>query len=827
MALGLPEELTVEIRQGRVNLFLGAGANHGSTQRNGDAIPQSQQLIKLVESKVGVTFDDDDKLPDVAGYLHTQKLTSQFYTLLQELFLGCKPSEELKRILSNFWPKIYSTNIDDAVDSIFSERRTPHSKFVLNAPIVDYQIADRSTSLIYLHGHAEKLEDGIIFSKRDYINTQLNITPWYDQLSSDLFLSKFIFVGTKLDEPVFDHVFERKRPSFDKVETVGYLVVPKLSAAKAAVLAENGIIHIPGTLADLADWLDLHFDKPVTANEVVESRYPELMALGKEQGDVLGLVNKLKDVTIVNDIKHSPAVYAPLQVRDFYRGSKPTWDDIVDGVQAELGHFAALDASIEALFTGSNRALVVLGPAGSGKSTTLKAAALRFARRTGQRTFSLDSSFPNFEETIKALSSVVSSAALVFYDGVDIISRDLSAIIDDKRYENIKFVFSERRNIWNERTSSAVRTGYGLFNIDRITEADASLIRDKLEKYGPFSKLARLKPEDQVARIYDRSQRQLLMGMMEATSERGFENIIRSDYASIIDPELKFLVILVALATIHRMGLPSPLAHAAFAYQFNRYPKAHHFNGLAGIVLSQRNELVARHPLYSQILLEQIAKPSEVQAALEALLLAFAKYGTPIPIRAKALGPLFTRLVRHRFVNAVLRNRRDLVIGLYERIEKAFSADGHFYLQYGLAHRAHREHAEAFSKIEASARIYDSFNARHALAKQRIILACLCPSRLTAEPLFLEAKKELEALDRADRSIGMYPLVTLAEGHLEYLSIFFGREETLKAADQYVIKINKKISSDPGNERLKKCRENINVIKNGGSIVAFDADDVV
>jgi len=792
-------------------------------------VPQSPELIKLISSHFSVTFDPDDRLPDITGYLNTKGQGEQLLHFLESIYLNCRPSDAILRITSHFWPKIYTTNVDDTAKQAFSTNNVRSKTFVMRESIVDFNLPERLTYLIYLHGFAGALQSGIVFSRQEYVNAQIDITPWYDQLANDLFLGRFIFCGTKLDEPVFDYILEKKRRAFRSGEDVrGYLVTPRLSTAKAAVLEANGILHIPGTVGDLADWLDSKFPSRLRPEDVLEARYPELFNLSRQnESDLTSLLGRLKDVTAVGELRHSAAPQSSLQVRDFYRGAKPTWDDLLDGVPAQLGHYTALQKSVEALLAGKNRALIALGPAGSGKTTAIKAAALSLSKRPHLTVLALDTSFPDFELTIQAVSQVIRGNVLICFDGVDSVAKELAHIIENRLYENVKFLLSERRNIWNERTSSIVKSGYSIFAIDRINKTDAALIRDKLEKYGPFSKLARLKVDEQVSRIYDRSERQLLIGMLEATSEKGFENIIRSDFADVQSEELRFLVTLTALATIHRMGLPTHLAHAAFASRFGSYPKGHHFNSLAGIVIITRNELVARHPLYSQVLLEQIANPDQVSEALEHLLIAFAKYGTPIPVKSRELAPLFIRLARHRFVNAVLHGKRDAVVGLYERIEKAFAADGHFYLQFGLAHRAFREHDEAMSKIETSVRIYDSFNARHALAKQKIIMACQMKSRALAQPLFDEAKAQLESLDRTDRGLGMYPLVTLAEGEIDFTSVFFGRDQAAVVADRYSSQISKKLSQDPGNERLKRCRDKIKYFMREGTITLFEPDDIV
>src|SRR5690606_36464917 len=132
--------------------------------------------------------------------------------------------------------------------------------------------------------------------------------------------------------------------------------------------------------------------------------------------------------------------------------------------------------------------------------------------------------------------------------------------------KHICIVASERLNIWNRRAKATVEPVVSKTSkVEKIRKAAANLIAKKQEKLGPWTRLRRMPPEERVAEIYNKADRQLLIGLMEATTGLGFVEIIDKDFKSVGGDRHKKFLIIAGLASIHRSTLSSHIVGAALS----------------------------------------------------------------------------------------------------------------------------------------------------------------------------------------------------------------------------------------------------------------------
>lgn len=101
------------------------------------------------------------------------------------------------------------------------------------------------------------------------------------------------------------------------------------------------------------------------------------------------------------------------------------------------------------------------------------------------------------------------------------------------------------------------------FETNTITKEDAKLIIKKLEKYGNFTRLKKLKESQQSKELHQKSNGQLLIGLLEATYGRGYEKIIKDEYRNLDSDEKRALVFLTAIErqTTYRHLLTQSKSH--------------------------------------------------------------------------------------------------------------------------------------------------------------------------------------------------------------------------------------------------------------------------
>ena len=72
-----------------------------------------------------------------------------------------------------------------------------------------------------------------------------------------------------------------------------------------------------------------------------------------------------------------------------------------------------------------------------------------------------------------------------------------------------------------------------MYHLDRIRQSDVDPVLEKLERFGPWTRLEQMTITERRKELFEKSSRQLLIGLLETTSGIGFTQIIRRDYAEI------------------------------------------------------------------------------------------------------------------------------------------------------------------------------------------------------------------------------------------------------------------------------------------------------
>lgn len=200
---------------------------------------------------------------------------------------------------------------------------------------------------------------------------------------------------------------------------------------------------------------------------------------------------------------------------------------------------------------------------------------------------------------------------------------------------------------------------------------------------------------------------------------------------------------------------------------------------------------------------------------ISAYIKAFSVYQFPLGrnISSKEFS-VYKYLVNAKALNKLFKSDKDKILSLYETYEKTFENEGLFLMQYGLALRSFGEHNDAYEKLRIALLAFpESPHIEHALAQQRIILACVTTDETVALALFDEAESALNSLIRSNASseTGMtdrYPLITLAEGHVKVLDHLGKQNEARIVANTY----HSRISSNydlKDNFRAKKTLTNL------------------
>jgi hypothetical protein len=191
------DELGRALRTNRLVLFLGAGFSTDATNQRGEPIPIGLQLCeKLWEFLRYSERYDGTSLQDLFE-LCLLREKKQLAFLLNDLFRSDRLAQWYELVAKPYWYRIYTTNIDDVVERIYSSSAAETRLDVINGQNADYKDRDQfleTIQLIKLNGADLNSPDQLTFSFRQYAaaprriqhgtTTSSETTPHYPLFSS-------------------------------------------------------------------------------------------------------------------------------------------------------------------------------------------------------------------------------------------------------------------------------------------------------------------------------------------------------------------------------------------------------------------------------------------------------------------------------------------------------------------------------------------------------------------------------------------------------------------------------------------------------------------
>jgi len=818
-------DLKSAIRKGELILFLGAGASKGCSTRSNTPLLDGLSLAAHLASLGDFEYSNEPLDEVYAGV--RAKLGYRLDANLEELFRDTKPSPEYLDIAGFAWRRIYTLNIDDALETALRRTRVQNIHVQLShLPIIDQDNMFGRLDVVKLNGSADRLDSGVIFSASEYATATARTLPWYEQCGSDFVRHPILFIGTKVNEPLLKFQIERYKGITGRTPGRSYVITPSATEFQKQALSDYNIVHISGTLADFAAWLKKEFPQPLSPIDLAIESMPQLAELissgnGRRYAALFDHVVPIKRSKLLGN-KQSTRQFA---ISDFYKGFRPSWKDIVEEIPARLDILQKSITIVLSQFRAS-ALLPIVGPAGSGKTTLLMQLCYDLSTTEGVDVFYINQPIDDLAETLEAIENSSSAdKVIVGMDNIDFSSDQLKEVFGSKRLQKTMLLGAERENIWKKKT----RNNLGAFSIgelvvDQFTRNDASRILAKLELFGSWTRLGQMSEKARISELVDRAQSQLLIALLEATFGLGYGQIIASDYSSLVNDEERLCFLIVGLVTDRKQDVPVALVDRALASIGINHGGKIIETSLAGIVVKREGKLCVRHPVYVRYILDNLVDPSLTTQALQALLAAFSQYESPVIKHVDKLQAIIYKgLINHSFLRDVLKGRRDLVLSLYKSLEKKFEQDGLFWLQYGLSLRDFKQQQESLEKLRIACQAYPMEHTRHALAQQLLIVGDTVADKLLALAYAEEAREILEDLDRTIESDDTFPVVTLAEGYTKVMRRHAGEEAARREAKFFAERLKARSDANPEDSRLRSSYERMFRFSVTGTWI--DADD--
>lgn len=685
------------IGRNEVVLFLGSGFSRDATNTLGEKFPTGYGLGEKLWNFLGYSGDyDKTSLPEMyqafvnAGIKKTKKID-----FLQNNLLSENIPEYYNSICIPHWYKIYTLNIDDILNKVYRRNNKKVQDVIFpKDEYIDRDISLDSTNVVYLHGKLPCNPEDIVFSTKQYAKAQLSHQPLYGQFVYDYATKPTIFVGTDLNEPLFERYIEARegRDGYAERRPKSFLISPSISPVKADNLRNQyNVHHIEGTTETFLEWIKSIANELPSKESILRDTFPNLLCI-IQYADLTQISTKS-----INEFARSfnrvPTEFKIKGNRSGYlMGASPTWDDIHRELDIPRSITKSLfDYTEEKINDNTQNSKInvinIIGSAGSGKSTITKRLCLQLSQN-GRTVFLTFSDFiPRVDYIYDVISAIKERVVLVFDDVKNVLPQIINIVKECNKLDKPPiFIISIRSNHYDKLNyyidSELVE------KIDfKIPDLDDIEIGNLIEKLGKNNLLGVLQgktPSERFKEFKYKAKKQILIAMREATRGMSFDEIIKDEFDQITPKEAQTLCLCVAINT--------ELGYTNSVQDFVGFSKVSHSEALnyldtilAGTIIwvgNNNDRFILRHRILADFLIKYCADIDMLKEAYIRVLSILA------PELKKNSGPsrkfnLYKSLINHQTLYSKFKNDIECARNVYDSVSSFFNTDSQYWLQYG------------------------------------------------------------------------------------------------------------------------------------------------
>ncbi|MFN3195412.1 MAG: SIR2 family protein [Chlorobiota bacterium] len=687
-----------QISNNQAVLFLGSGFSLDANNKLNESFPTGWGFSKKLWEFLKFDGDyDNTSLPEMyQAFLNKGLKKDLKVSFLNDNLTSSEIPSSYDALINPFWFKIYTTNIDDIIEKTY--RRNRKSIEELQYPFDQFSERDQSlekTQIIYLHGKLPCDPNQVIFSPQQYAKAQLTHEPLYGQFVYDYSTLPTIFIGTELNEPLFERyiVAREARFGFKERRPKSYLIAPSLSPVKAENLKKNyNVHHIKGTTKIFLEWLLSINHLLPNKDEILKRTFPNLLNIYEYAS--IADISKKSIQQFAKSFNRVPKELKPIEERSgFLMGTSPRWNDIITDLDVPRTITKTLIVESESFLSSENqkdktKVICLFGYAGSGKSTLLKRLGISLSQQ-GRTVFLSYSDFiPRKDDIINVIGTINERVVLLFDNSNNAISqlpRLLTAF--NKELSKPPLIVLAIRSNYVDRLDQYVTpdmVDLKKISIPNLDDDEINYLVEKLDQNNLLGVLNGMNPYQRVKEFKNRAHRQILVAMKEATNGKSFNDIIQDEYDSLEPREAKLLALCLALNT--ELGFTNSKQDIIGFSNAPQNEALHYLETvLQGTIISvgsTKNRFMLRHKILADYIIKNCASAEELKEAYVRVLSVLA------PELIKSKGPskifnLYKALINHKQLYNRFKKDINLARKVYESITDYFKTDHHFWLQYG------------------------------------------------------------------------------------------------------------------------------------------------
>lgn len=600
-------------------------------------------------------------------------------------------------------------------------------------------------------------------------------------------------MATSLNEPQLWRAIEARQERAGQLSENrprSFLVAEHVPEARRRRLASLNIIPVTQSVEAFLDWLRARQGELLNQAGTLRLVVPELADL---EGLTTGLSDQTRD-RFFTSFSRVPIQRPQGSTRSlFLLGASPRWEDLLHGLDApreKSGEIVGwVREELENPAVPSLKIGAILGSAGSGKSTILRRVGVTLEQAGHMAYLTNSESMPTPDEMASVLASLPQRCVLL-YDNAEVALSALGSGI--RRLASLAvppvILFTARTNDF-DRLFGRIGDGQSVeeFLIPHLSRQEIEAIIDILDRANLLGELKGLSDDERVSAFERKARKQILVAMREATSGRGFDEIIESEFLSLVPEECRHLYLCVSLATDAGFRL-SAEEFVACA----RVPPAETLHllrrNLRDIVVPTGPEdslLLLRHRVIARHVLESVAARGELKEAYLRLLLALAAAKRGKGRRSRVFS-LYRTVVNHRVIHRRFGGVIDEARAIFQGIASVLHDDAHFWLQYGCleleGHDGDLQYAENYLAQAESLQPNDDY-IRNATAHLKLRQAIEAPTEGVARSLREVGSEILQARLLETRYQDEYAAHILVTQRYRWANVWLHDDEDAKRAE--------------------------------------------
>lgn len=399
-----------QLRRADLVLFTGAGFSRSTTNLDGTPLPDGRGLARLLWSMAypDRDFDKRSSLQDIYEASLRRKPKELERVLRTALTVAPDSIDDwIVLYYKQPWHKAYTLNVDSLADALNQKPELPRSLTSVSGTSGSRSLEappDQVLKVIHLNGTLADLPSNVTFSHTQYAQRLAVPDQIYQEFSAEFLGRPFIFVGTNIDEsPLWQSIEQRRLKGprgMRERRPRSYLVTPDLDLAKRERLEAFNVW-----------WLPMKAER--FAQEVLEPlRQASVEGHGFLAAAASAGRNRLQEV--------GELIAEPTARSEFLLGAQPLWSDLQsDRAITRLCDAHFLEEAEERIkCSGPRGVLAITGTAGTGKTTSLMALALRLLAKGHQVAWVDDTTDVDARTIVRGMSEA-NAPRIIAIDGAE------------------------------------------------------------------------------------------------------------------------------------------------------------------------------------------------------------------------------------------------------------------------------------------------------------------------------------------------------------------------------------------------------------------------